>query len=271
MRPIPAALRARIVALGLLPISVIAWLLVRVLKPRAAYWGAAAFVGAVYPLIGWADRRLHRHSLPRDRRSLILRAMLGVMTRHGRVDPAVRLGNFELVERTYAEAGRLMLCTAHFGLTMAVFSVLERRGYAFNVVTSGHGKGWNWGCDRPLDRVKADEQCLRRLRASLAQGTIAVVYADAVPAHGTIGGDVEISPSLFRFARLTKTPILYFDARRLADGAIGIDFFQPEAADAEEFCRFVAERTGWRCAIGNPPRGGSARERLLAAREAVAS
>ena len=238
-------------------LTVAAWILVKTSSPEGAYARAVRFVTLVYPPLAVLYRKLYPERLNRDRRVLILRWMLSVMTRHGSVELKIRVANFSAVENTYAKSGRLILCTAHFGLTMAIFSLLENRGLPFKSVTSGSGKGWNWGCRQPLDLIPADQNCLLRIRKALEARVVVVIYADYIPSHWSGIDRGAISPNIFRFARITSTPILYFDARLAEDGATEINVVEPETLEAEEFRGFVQARTNMRWVVRRPQAGVS--------------
>jgi hypothetical protein len=224
-------------------LALAAWILVKTCPPRAAFRCAVWFATLLHRIAAAPYARLRPQFPPRDRRGLILQWMFGVMTRHGHVDLDVRLVNGAAIERAYARAGRLILCTAHFGLTMAMFSALERRGHRFNLISTGRGHGWNWGCRQPLAIIQNDAHCLLHLRRSLDEGVIAVVYPDHLPPGNGVRPTL-ISPQIFRFARMTRTPLLYYDVR-LEAGAIVITVVEPETADAAEFGAFIAARAGW--------------------------
>lgn len=250
-----ARIRNGALALCYRMLTVVAWILVKTSPPEAAYGRVVRFVNLVYPPLAALYRALYPEKLNRDRRVLMLQWMLSVMTRHGFVELKMRVSNFSAVESAFAKSGRLILCSAHFGLTMAIFSVLENRGLPFKSVTNGSGRGWNWGCRQPLDLIPADQHCLLRIRKALQERAIVVIYADYIPTHWNGIDCGAISPNIFRFARITSTPILYFDAQLAVDGATEINVVEPEIFDAEEFSRFVHARTDMRWIVRRPQAG----------------
>ena len=246
-------LRRAILALATAPLSLAAWLLVKTCSPRRAYRGAVRFVAILYPWVALLYSQLHPQKLRRDRRGIILQWMFGVMSRHGFVDPDVRVENLAAIRRRIGEGHGVILCTAHTGLTMVMFSVLEREGWDNVLISKGSGHGWNWGCRKPIRFIRPGGDSLLKLRRYLRQGTVAVIYPDTLPLYEG-PQTVVISPNLFRFARVTGTPLPYYDARLAADGAIAIAIVEPATGDAEEFASFVAERTGWQTAVGRTPK-----------------
>ncbi len=246
-------LRRPIFALAMAPLSLTAWLLVKICAPRRAYRGAVRFVTMLYPLVATTYARLHPQGLQRDRRGIMLQWMFGVMTRHGFVDLDVRVDDLAAIKRRHAEGRGVMLCTAHTGLTMAMFSVLEQQGWRNVLITRGSGHGWNWGCRNPIQLIRPGGDSLLQLRRCLRQGAVAVLYPDTLPSREG-PQTIVISPNLFEFARMTGTPLLYYDARLAADGAIALDVVEPVTGRVEEFAGFVAGRNGWQTAIGRAPK-----------------
>lgn len=252
MTPLPwliRSLRRWIFTLAMAPLTVTAWCLVKTCAPREAYRRAVRFVTVIYPFVATPYSLFHPQRLARDRRGIMLQWMFGVMSRHGFVDPDVRVDGLAAIRRRHAEGRGVILCTVHTGLTMAMFSVLEREGWPNVVISRGSGHGWNWGCRGKIRLIRPGGDSLLRLRRCLRQGAIAVLYPDTLPLRDG-PQTVVISPNLFRFARMTGTPLLYYDARLGGDGAIVISIVEPATGDVEEFAHFVSERNGWHTAIG---------------------
>lgn len=252
MRWLRRQLRHPISILACVPLSVTAWLLVKLCAPRRAYRHAVRLVLALYPLLAPAYARLHPQKLARDRRGIILQWMFGVMSRHGFIDLEIRVNNLTALRHRRAEGRGVILCTAHTGLTMAMFAVIEREGWANVLISGGSGHGWNWGCHHPIRLIRPSGDCLLRLRARLREGAVAIVYPDTQPSYDG-PQTVAISPNLFRFARMTATPLLYYDACLAEDGMIEIAILEPGTGDPEEFAALLAERHGWKTAIVNAP------------------
>lgn len=256
LRRFTATLRGAGLAMAMFPLSLAAWLLVKTCPPRRAYRGAVRFVTLLYPLVAAPYGRLHRQGLNRDRRGIMLQWMLGVMTRHGFVDPEIRVVNLAALTRRHREGRGVILCTVHSGLTLAILAVLERHGWTNIAISRGSGHGWNWGCRRPVNLLRQGGNVLLRLRRQLRAGAVAVLYPDVLPRRDQ-PQTIVISPNIFRFARMTATPLLYYDARLAEDGAITMTIIEPVSGTVEEFASFVQDSYGWRTAISPMPSAGS--------------
>lgn len=251
-------------------IHAVAWVLVKTCSQTRAYDAAIAINRWTQPICGLLQ--LIAISLTnRDRRYPLLKRMFSAMTRSGGVSLRVRVRNEEALIRTYRNHGRLILCTAHFGLTMAIFRALEERNLeAISISFGGNGQvdGWHWGCQKRLRLIKPGPSALFQARKALEAGTILIAYLDhAVSKIRPIWSKsvtMGISPNIFEFAQLSSIPILFFSSELAPDGAIVLDFVEPSRAltnddrgavvesMAQEFKDFVQARTGWQCVIQRP-------------------
>lgn len=234
--------------------------------PRARAYGVLVWLsGVIHGATRGLYDRLRRNSPPRDYRTLLLRDMLCSATGAGGIPIRVSLEGAETIERLHAAHGRLILCTAHFGLTLAVFAALEARGLR----TAGIGQvsekrqRFGWGCAGPVNMIESDRLCLVRARLALEAGEVVTVFPERPrsPADLPDTGDpsFDVSLNAFEFAALLGVPILFFGAALGPDGTIRLEVVEPRYSLpgsvveaemlAEEFCAFVEARTGRPCRI----------------------
>lgn len=204
-------------------------------------------------------------------RSLVLRDMLSLATRKGGIAIRVDLRGEELLRRAYADHGRVVLCTAHFGLTVAIFSVLEARGMPYAAVgrdVSDKRDRLHWGCARPATLIESDRLCLVRARLALESGAVVLLMPEQPhpPREETKLGitGYDVDPNSFSFAALLGVPVLFYGADLGRDGTIVLDLVEPvhsrphDEADAmalaEEYRRFLEARTRKPCRIATVPR-----------------
>lgn len=245
-------------------VEVLALLIIR-LVPRSRAYDALVRLSAV---LHAATHRLYAHlrrrSPKRDYRALLLRDMLCMATRKGGISIRVRLDGGDILDRVYAAHGRAILCTAHFGLTMAIFSALEARGLSAAAVgqVSTKRDRLHWGCIRPVKLIESDRLCLVRGRRVLEAGAVVTVFPDVsrAPANQPDTGDngFDVEPNIFDFAQLVGVPVLFFSAGLERTGTIVLDIVEPphslprDTAEADaligEYCSFLEERSGRPCA-----------------------
>lgn len=250
-------------------IDVMAEACVRVVPRTRAYDALVALSALVHMATKGVYAVLRRNSPKRDFRALILRDMLCAATGADGFPIHTRVLGGDALERVHAAHGRVILCTVHFGLTLAVFSAIEACGIApagLGLVT-GKRDRFAWGCTKPVLLIESDAMGLLRARAALDQGHALVVFPEMARSRAELpdSGDpaFDIAPNVFTFARLTKTPVLFFSSALDPDGAIRLEFLEPvhsvprspedEAALIDDFCRFVEVRTGRPCSP-LPPR-----------------
>jgi hypothetical protein len=216
----------------------------------ALAWSVASTVPSesLYPLavrlsraLALAARGLKRVGLgvsstwlpPDDLEGLALRNLLTALTYFGaRFTPRVRLDGVELLTEYYAVHGRAILCSAHYPLNRVMFRVLEDRGLRSTVITgpmpidARFPGSWAWGTRHSVRHLPSSASVLLRARGELRSGRVLVLDVDSPEAttDGTrfgFGPCVRyVSHAVFHLARLTRTPVLYFAARRSGDGAI---------------------------------------------------
>jgi hypothetical protein len=228
--------------------SAVAFALTRMTSPDRLYAQCVRAASILAWPLGERTRRLLAIIRP-DPRSVILQHILCVATRHGGVAVRVRVENTTLLEDTWRRHGRLLLCTAHLGLTMAIQRVLHERGIPLQIIGQPpRADGLHWGCPQPATIITSNTHCLVRARRALAQGHALLAYPDMV-AHASRTHAYYVRRNLFRFAIRTRTPVLFFDARQEKDGAILVHFARPRPhlngdGQARAFCDFLRTRTG---------------------------
>lgn len=221
-------------------------------------------IRACYPMLSALYRLGVRKRLRKDWRGSMLNRMLSVFTR---IDPDfvlhMEMRGVWLLTEAHRRHGGVLVCTGHFGLTLASHKGLLDLGLEPVFVGSGERgsrdmSGWNWGTSRPIDLLDADRpdvliQAARRLR----DGAVVIGYVDFDPlAQGLPSGtaSMAISPNVFSWAQLNRVPMLFMSSEPSDDGRIVLEFSQPSQtlldsprsalACAAEFSDFMTSRTG---------------------------
>lgn len=238
---------------------------IRLTPPDHAYDWLVRLAGLIYALGARPFALLRGRPVTPRYRCMVLRDMLCVATRKGGIPIRVDIRGEGLLDKAYAAHGRVLLCTAHFGLTMAIFSALEARGLAGAAVgqVSDKRDRLHWGCSRPATLIESDRLCLVRARLALESGKAVVVMPERPrwlpdrPDLDAIGYDVD--PNGFLFAAQIGVPVLFLGAELGPGGAISLDIVEPahsrpldetEAmALAEDYCRFLEARMGLPCRV----------------------
>jgi len=253
-------------------VQVLAHLVVRLVPRNRAYDALVRLSAVLYAATHRLYALLRRHSPKRNYRALILRDMLCMATRKGDIPIRTRLDGGDILDRAYAEHGRVILCTAHFGLTLAIFSVLEARGLSPAAVgrVSAKRDRLHWGCKRPVNLIESDRLCLVRSRQALDAGEVVTVFPEVPrsPANLPDTGDdsFDVEANVFGFAQRVGVPVLFFGAGLGSNGAIVLDIIEPThslpgtpaeaTALAWEYCAFLEARTERPCSVA-PQRGKS--------------
>ncbi len=266
-----------------LGVTAIAARTIRVIVPAARQYDCVvAFAGAAARGASLAARASGRSWTGADYHSEFVQHMLCAATRHGGIDIKVLLSGADILGEIYRRHGHAILCTAHFGLTLAIARALAD----LSIPVSGIGKvqpsmsGWHWGVPERLRIIASSPYCFVRARRALETGRVLVAYPDDGVYDDTDGRPVMvIKPNLFSFAARLKCPVLFFGAKLAEDGAILIDIVRPDhafpqtAADArglaEEFFAFVSARSKRPCRMepGRRTVRNAAQERPLVAAE----
>ncbi|MEN3974193.1 hypothetical protein [Emcibacter sp. SYSU 3D8] len=200
----------------------------------------------------------------KDWRSSMLNRILSVFTRID-ADFTLHLDirGAWLLKEAHRQYGGVLICTGHFGLTLASHKGLLDLGLDPVFIGSGQRgardmSGWNWGTATPIDLVDSDRsdvllQAARRLR----DGAVVIGYVDFDPlAHGLRcnPASLAISPNAFSWAQINRFPMLFMASEPSEDGRIVLEFTQPihaipdsprsALACAAEFGDFMTSRTG---------------------------
>lgn len=246
-------------------VGLLARLLWRFDTPSGVQFAAYRFIMRVGPLaaLAYAFRRKPLHA---DWRVSLMNRFLTAFTC---IDPNftlhLELEGSDLLDDACREGGGVVLCTAHFGLTLAAHAGVKRVGLRPVLVISGQNTrrssaGWNWGTPDRLEMVDADQpDVLRKCARLIDKGAVLITFVD-YDAGELHGGRVRaISPNLFRWAQSKRVSTLFLASRLASSGHVVLEFAKPShsplagskeaQACAEEFARFVAERTGDRCVV----------------------
>jgi lauroyl/myristoyl acyltransferase len=170
---------------------------------------------------------------PDDFEGLALRHLLTALTYFGaRFTPKVRLDGIESLMKVYAVHGRAILCSAHYPLNRVLLRVLEDHRLPSALIagprlTDTRFPGsWAWGAGHSVRHLPTSANVLLRARGELRSGRVLVLDVDSAEAtpDGIRFGSGPcvryVSHAVFHLARLTRTPVLYFAARRSDGGAI---------------------------------------------------
>ncbi|CAH1903505.1 conserved hypothetical protein [Candidatus Nitrotoga sp. HW29] len=238
-------------------VTVSGFIIAKMRNPQQRYWAALRWVKWLLPVAVFVDRWVFRRyqKSPLDTTAL-LKFILSAITRYAYIEIPLRSPNEQTLLEYHRKYGGFILCSAHFGLTMAVFGFLEKHGLpVMSISNGGSGKkayGWNWGCTAPLRLIKPDEKSLIKVRKALAKNEIVLVYCDHAPDDNFQNDFLYLSPNIFEYAYKTTTPLLFLGAALAYDGMIEIEFVEashpiPASEEElvvvmEEFRCFVAQR-----------------------------
>jgi hypothetical protein len=241
-------------------------------RPERVQLDAYRAVCLLYPLASRFYAAGLASGQRKDWHASMMNRLLSVFTR---IDPGFTLHvdilNGAMLTDTHERHGGVLVCTGHFGLTLAAHAALPRIGVDPVFVGSLEGgvrdmQGWNWGTARPLDAIDTDRlDVLRVAAARLRSGAVIVSYVDYDPAEleGRRGGlSTAISPNAFVWASLNDAPVLFMASDLSPDGRILLEFARPNQhrpdsyrealACAGEFKAFMEARTGRSYSILRP-------------------
>jgi hypothetical protein len=244
-------------------VGVVAAAVVHAVSPNRAHEVFWRISQAAFPLFAGVYRVFRPQSRSELWRIHVLQRALSVMTRQ-------RPG-FTLKVRVSGTDDPLIICTAHFGLTLAAARVLADLGHrpAWIVDRTDTADGWHWGLRQPLWILPRASDVMLHARRALQDGFPVVCYVDFKPPEfcSRTFTHVHISPNVFRLAHRLAANLLFMASGLEADGTIRIEFRQPnlgrlrslQEADlcAAEFAEFVSARTGWTCSVRKPHNRGS--------------
>jgi hypothetical protein len=230
--------------------------------PDRAYTILWRLASPLFPVMEAVYRAVGKRS-GQDCRTLTIRRALAVMTRcRPGFDLPLQVEGGEELARVLKEDAPVILCTAHFGLTLAAPRILAdygRRAVLIAVKNEYNG-GWHWGLREPLQVLADGTDVLLRARAVLRSGQPLISYVDYEASETELPEVVTlISPNIFQLARLTGATVLFFGSRLELDGRITIKFHRPRlhrilSPDeahlcASEFVDFASKHAGWKCAV----------------------
>jgi hypothetical protein len=217
-------------------LGVLAWFVWHCSNRNNAQLAAWRVIRLSHSLLALIYRRGVSARLRKDWRGSMLNRMLSVFTRIGSdFQLHVDMHGVHHLMAAHEEHGGVLVCTGHFGLTLASHKALFDLGLTPIYVGSGEGgarntSGWNWGTSRAVVLLDSDRpdiflQAKRRLDA----GAVIIAYVDYDPEQGRPGADgpMAISPNAFIWAALHHIPILFMAARPDEDGRIVLEFIDP--------------------------------------------
>ncbi|ODU86968.1 MAG: hypothetical protein ABT00_08415 [Bordetella sp. SCN 68-11] len=248
-------------------VGAVAFVIVWLTPPRLAYAVTWRILMIAYPVFALPYGLVCPPNRRRDWRALVLQRALSVMTRQRPgFDLRLRVEGGEALLAARRETGRVVLATAHFGMTLASARVMADLGVPMAMIAdrAGGWDGWHWSLTSRINVLQEGPGVLLRARPLIAGGTAVVCYADYILAGRGRGARVMgLSPSLFHLARHLGAAVLFLGARLERDGTIVITFHRPAvaliASDAEleacttAFTAFVEGYTGWTCVVRKPP------------------
>lgn len=241
-------------------------------RPEHVQFTAWRVIRASYPALSAFYRSGIGASLRKDWRGSMMNRMLSVFTR---IDPRfalhLEIRSPHLLTEMRRRHGGVLVCTGHFGLTLAAHKGLLDMGLEPVFIGSGENgardmSGWNWGTTRSVDLLDSDRpDVLTQARRRVRGGAVLIGYVDYDPAAAApqvASGARAVSPNAFAWAQLERVPILFMASSLADDGRIVLEFIQPanampagprEAlACAGEFCRFIGSRMGRDYVIRRP-------------------
>lgn len=233
-------------------------------RAYAVLWRILSFA---FPLLDSVHATLHSPSSKEAWRVLMLRRALAVMTRRRPgFDLPLRVIGEEELQRSLESGAPLILCTAHFGLTLAAPRILADHGRRVVLVAkpSPSANGWHWGLREPLQVLPTGPDVLRQARAALRTGIPLISFVDHEQSEAEQRAlRISISPNMFRLAHRVGATILFFASHLDPDGTIAIEFHRPrhdristsDEADqcAAEFAGFASARIGRTCVVQRKP------------------
>jgi hypothetical protein len=236
-----------------------ALIFVIICAPEKRYWAALRWVEYLQPWAVFFYGRISKTPKQEQRiKIILLQRMLSAITRYADIELPIRSTTEQVLSEYHRQYGGLILCSAHFGLTMAIFSMLEKQGLPIISISNGgllkKSKGWNWGCKNPLRFIKKDSKSFITARKKLRASEIILAYSDHSSDNDVKNNTLSLSPNVFKFAYKIKAAILFLAADLATDGFIEIDFIEasyPVSTSSDElgivmneFRLFVEKRMG---------------------------
>ncbi|WP_239237709.1 hypothetical protein [Candidatus Nitrotoga sp. BS] len=238
-------------------ITVSGFVIAKMCTPHQCYWAALLWVKWFFPLAAFVDRLVfRRHQKSFFNKTTLLKFILSAITRYAYIEIPFRSPNEQALLEYHRKYGGFILCSAHFGLTMAVFGFLEKHGLPVTSISDGgprkNAYGWNWGCTEPLRLIKSDAKSLFKVRKALANDEIVLIYCDHAPDENFQNDFLFLSPNIFEYSYKASIPLLFLGVALTHDGNIEIEFVEasypiPTSREEmvvvmEEFRLFVAQR-----------------------------
>ncbi len=260
--------RAKFADLAMLIANSVVWIIAAAVirlapaaRAHAVFWQISEFI---FPPFVRAYRLFRPQSRSEMWRIHVLQRALSVMTRHSPgFDLKLRVLGKDLAEQALNAKEPLIICTAHFGLTLAAARVLADLGHRAAWVTdwSAGSNGWHWGLCDPLKILVRGPNVMLQVRRELERGTLVVCYVDYKPMEycSRSRGSLLVSPNAFSLAHRVAAHVLFMASHLEDDGTIVIEFQWPwlhaprNEREAErcaaDFAAFLSNRIGWRCFV----------------------
>ena len=202
-----------------------------------------------------------RGRLRAEWRALMLEQALTAMAR---IRPGLKIPveseGMESVTELLDRGQPVVLCTGHFALTRAAFSLLEPERRP--VLIADYNEEMyerNWTQAAPVEILRSGIDVLVRALPLLQSGRLLISFVDYRVDHVPAGLTC-ISPNIFRLAARAEAAVFFLVADLKRDGRITVKFHAPHparistAAEADEcatrFADFAARYRGWQCVVG---------------------
>lgn len=232
--------------------------------PDRAYRVLWRILSILFPILQTAYRvgnLTDRGRLRAEWRALMLEQALTAMAR---VRPGLKIPveseGMEIVTELLDRGEPVLLCTGHFALTRAAFSLLEPERRP--VLIADYNEQMyerNWLLTAPVEILRSGIDVLVRALPLLQSGRLLISFVDYRVDHVSAGLTC-ISPNIFRLAARAGANIFFLVADLKPDGRITVKFHAPHpgristAAEANEcatqFAEFAARYRGWQCVVG---------------------
>ncbi len=238
-------------------ITVSGFIISKMRTPQQRYRVALLWVKWLFPLAAFVHCWVFRlHKKAPLKKSSLLKYILSAITRYAYIEIPLRSINEQALLEYHRRYGGFILCTAHFGLTLAVLGLQRKHGLPCTIISSGgpskKAYGWNWGCTEPLRLIKPDAKSFIKVRKAIANDEIVLVCCDYASVEDMQNNVLFLSPNIFEYAHRANVPLLFLGAALADDTIIEIEFVEashpiPASAEElavvmEEFRFFVAQR-----------------------------
>jgi len=184
--------------------------------------------------IGWLAHAIqdHRNNFRFPAREVSFRIVLREMARTGhRFVPQQTAHGVELLQPNKDNGNPAIVVTLHSPLSGSLLKLYETLEIPSTTIIRDPDKVQKnaelLGMKGKIDHVNLTPDCLFSIRRKLAAGRLVSVCVDFVSKQKDGASDMMISPSLFEFAKMTGSPIVYARVGVSNDANIEITFASP--------------------------------------------